>query len=112
MEFKDVIPWIFSLGMFIIALVTLARNGKKDMKAEYVEESSKIHEIEQSLTRIDTKLDNLQNTMQDTRKDVKTANSGYQELDKRLSKMETEFNTMWKRYDELKGKVEHYHEGN
>lgn len=111
MVWKDIIPWIFSLGMFVIALVTLARNGKKDMKAEYAEESTKIHEIEQSLTRICTKLDALQNTMQETRSDVKAMNGGFQELDKRLSKVESDMNTMWKRYDELKGRVEHYHEG-
>ena len=112
MEWKDVVPWIFSLGMFVLTLVTLVRNGKKDLKQEYSEEATKIHEIEQSLTAISTKLDNLQNTMQETRTDVKAISSGSQELDKRISKVENDLKTAWIRIDELKGKVEHYHEGN
>ena len=111
MVWKDVVPWIFSLGMFIIALVTLAKNGKKDLKAEYSEEATKIHEIEQSLTRICTKLDNLQNTMQETRSDVKTMNNGVQELDKRVTTLENDLKTAWVRIDELKEKVGFYHDG-
>jgi len=111
MTWKEVIPWLFSLGMFVIALVTLARNGRKDLKAEYSEESSKIHEIEQSLTAISTKLDNLQNTMQETRTDVKSMNSGINALDKRVTTLETSMESAWVRIDELKEKVGHYHDG-
>ena len=111
MTWRDVIPWLFSLGMFVIALVTLARNGRKDLKAEYSEEASKIHEIEQSLTRICTKLDNLQNTMQETRSDVKSMNNGINALDKRITALETSMESAWVRIDELKEKVGHYHDG-
>lgn len=112
MAWTDVVPWICSLGMFVLTLVTLVRNGKKDLKQEYSEESTKIHEIEQSLTAISTKLDNLQNTMQETRTDVKAISTGSQELDKRICKVENDLKAAWIRIDEIKGKVEHYHEGN
>ena len=111
MEFKDYIPWIISLAMLIISLVTLGRNGRKERKAEYVEESTKIHDIEQSLIRVNTKLDQLCGLMTETKADVKAMNNGLQELDKRLVKVEGEQKTMWMRIDELKQKVGHYREG-
>lgn len=111
MVWQDVVPWIFSLGMFVLTLITVSRNGKKDLRQEYTEELTKIHEIEQSLTRICTKLDNLQNTMQETRADVKAMSSGIQALDKRVSVLETSMESAWIRIDELKDKVGHYHEG-
>lgn len=110
MVWKDIVPWAFSLGMFVIALVTLAKNGKKELKQEYSEEAAKIHEIEQSLTKISTKLDALQEMMQETRTDIKAMNTGLQEMDKRLSKVENDQKTMWMRIDELKEKVGYYHE--
>ena len=110
MSFTQVIPWVISAGMFVLALITLMRNSRKDYRQEYIEEASKIHEIEQSLTRICTKLDNLQNTMQETRTDVKSMNSGIQALDKRVTALETSMDSVWIRIDELKGKA-HHHEG-
>ena len=110
MELKDYLPWLISLGGFIVALITLSRNGRKDRKAEYVEESSKIHEIEKSLTEINTKLDGLQTTMQETRDDVKSVSGNYQDLDKRVTTLENNLKTAWIRIDELKDKVGYYHE--
>ena len=102
--------WLFSLGMFVIALVTLARNGKKDLRQEYTEESSKIHEIDQSITRLCTKMDVLQHTMEETRQEIKAINDGLQEVKMRVRSFEQEQKTMWIRIDEIKGKIEHYHE--
>lgn len=112
MVWKDVIPWIISLGMFVLTLIALARNGKKDLKQEYSEELSKIHEIEQSIIKLCTKMDVLQHTMEETRQEIKVISDGLQELKIRVHSVEQEQKTMWLRIDEIKGKVEHYHEGN
>lgn len=110
MELKDYIPWLISLGGFIVALITLSRNGRKDRKAEYVEEADKIHEIEKTLAEINTKLDSMQNTLKETRTDVKSINTSFQELDKRVTTIENNLKTVWLRIDELKDKVGFYHD--
>lgn len=111
MNFTEYIPWLISLGMLVVAVVTLSRNGRKDRRAEYIEESTKIQEIEQSLIKVDVKLDQLCVTTTETRTDIKTMNKGLQDIDKRVTKIESDMTTMWKRYDEMKTKMEHYHEG-
>lgn len=111
MEFSQYIPWLISLGGFIVAVVTLSRNGRKDRKAEFVEEFTKIHDIEQSLVRVNTKLDQLCTLTTETRAEIKSMNSGIHELDKRITSLENTQETMWRRIDELKAKIGHYHEG-
>ena len=105
------IPWAMTLATVIMSLVTLSRNGRKDRKQEYVEESTKIHEIEQTLTRIDTKLDQVQVTLKETRDEIKTVKSDFNDLNLRVNKLEGEMKTVWIRIDEIKAKIEHYHEG-
>ena len=109
MAIKDYIPWLISIAMLIVSMITLSRNGRKERKAEYVEESTKIHEIEQSLIRVDEKLRQLCDLMRETKDDVKKTNSGLQDIDKRLTKVEADLKTAWIRIDELKEAV---HEGN
>jgi len=111
MEWTNLIPWGMTLATVIIAIITLSRNGRKDRKEEYVEQSSKIHEIEQSLIKVNVKLDQLCVTTTETRSDIKAMNQGLQEMDKRVTTMENDMKTMWMRIDELKEKVGFYHEG-
>lgn len=111
MSIEQYIPWLISLGMLIATIITLSRNGRKDRKEEYVEQSDKIHEIEQSLIKVNIKLDQLCVTTTETRSDIKAMNQGLQEMDKRVTTIEKDMETMWMRIDELKEKVGYYHEG-
>ena len=110
MTWPNVIPWIISAGMFVLALITLVRNGKKDYRQEYAEESSKITEIEKSLSSVNAKLEQLCTTSVETRADIKAMNKNWLEVEKRVTKIETQLESVWKRIDELKDKIVHYHE--
>ena len=112
MEWTNFIPWIISLGMFVLALVTLSRNGRKDRKTEYVEEAKKIDSIKESLTKANVKLDTICTTMTETRTDIKAMNEDINAVQNRVAIIENEMNTMWKRIDELKIKIGHYHDEN
>ena len=112
MEWTNFIPWIISLGMFVLALVTLSRNGRKDRKTEYVEETKKIDSIKEALTKANVKLDTICTTMTETRTDIKAMNEDINAVQNRVAIIENEMNTMWKRIDELKIKIGHYHDEN
>ena len=110
MEWTNWIPWLLSLGMFVVAVITLSRNGRKDRKAEYVEDAKKIDSIKESLTKANVKLDTICTTMTETRTDIKAMNESITAVEMRVSVIENEMKTVWLRIDELKARCKH--EGN
>ena len=112
MEWYTIISLLFSGAMFVIAIVTLSRNGRKDRKADYVEDAKKIDSIKESLTKANVKLDTICTTMTETRTDIKAMNENIRSVENRVSILESQLESVWVRIDEIKGKVEHYHEGN
>ena len=111
MDFSQYIPWIISLGGFIVALITLSRNGRKDRRNEYIEEANKIDLIKESLTKANVKLDTICTTMTETRTDIKVMHESLNAMENRVSIVENEMKAMWVRLDELKTKIGRYHEG-
>lgn len=112
MDWTQLIPWGISLLMLIITAVAFVKGSKKDMKAEFAEESNHLHKIEQNMTQIGTKMDVLQHTVDEMRQEIKQMNDGLHKLEVRVQGIEKDQATMWRRIDEIRGKVEHYHEGN
>ena len=92
---KDFVPWIISFAMFVLALITLIRNGSKDKN----EESSKINE---SLLKANIKLDQVCATTTETRTDIKSLNKDLQGLDIRVAVLERDLKTAFNKIDELK----------
>ena len=104
MEWTSVISIVISATMMIIAIVTLSRNGRKDRKNEYVEESQKIEGIRESLIKANMKLDQLCATTVETRSDIKAMNEYINSVEKRVSVLEENIKAAWVRIDELKEK--------
>lgn len=104
MEWTSVISIVISATMMIIAIVTLSRNGRKDRKNEYVEESQKIEGIRESLIKANMKLDQLCATTVETRSDIKAMNEYINSVEKRVSVLEENVKAVWIRIDELKEK--------
>ena len=102
MEWTSVISIVISATMMIIAIVTLSRNGRKDIKNEYVEESQKIEGIRESLIKANMKLDQLCATTVETRSDIKAMNEYINSVEKRVSVLEENVKAAWNRIDELK----------
>ena len=102
MEWLNLIPWSISLVSLIIVILTFARNGKKDQKQEYSEESAKFDGIKEALTKANIKLDAVCATTNETRTDIKALNKDFVEIDKRVAIVERDIKTAFKRIDELK----------
>lgn len=102
MEWTSVISIVISATMMVIAIVTLSRNGRKDRKNEYVEESQKIEGIRESLIKANMKLDQLCATTVETRSDIKSMNEYINSVEKRVSVLEENIKAAWIRIDELK----------
>lgn len=102
MDWTNLVPWGISLITLIIVILTFARSGKKDYKQDLNEESAKMHDIDRSLTKVNTKLDQLCNTTVETRADIKAMSQNLYLMEKRVTVIETQLETVWKRIDELK----------
>ena len=55
-----------------------------------------------SLTKVNTKFDQLCNTTVETRADIKAMSQNLYLMEKRVTVIETQLETVWKRIDELK----------
>ena len=104
MEWTNLIPWGIALVSLIIAILTFSRNGKKDMKNEYVEESQKIESIKESLLKANLKLDQVCATTAETRADIKAMKDDMSKMEKRVTILEENVKAVWVRIDELKEK--------
>lgn len=102
MEWTSVISIVISATMMIIAIITLSRNGRKDRKNEYVEETQQMQSIEKSLIKVNMKLDQLCTTTTETRSDIKAMNEYINSVEKRVSVLEENIKAAWIRIDELK----------
>ena len=111
MEWTNLIPWGMTLVTVIIAIVTLSRNGRKDRKQEYVEGAAKIHEIENRLTAICTKLDQISDLIKETKQDMKDISGEMHDIDKRVTTIERDLKTAFNRIDATNKRIDHYHEG-
>ncbi len=105
MEWTNLIPWGISLAMFIISIVTLVRNSKKDLKNEYREDLQKMESIKESLIKVNMKLDQVCATTNETRSDIKAMNEYMTAVERRVSIIENTLDTVWVRIDELKEAV-------
>ncbi len=107
MEWTNIIPWGISLVMLIIAIVNFSKAGRKDRKANYLEEAQKIESIKESLIKVNMKLDQVCATTNETRSDIKAMNEYVNTVEKRVALLENSLNTVWVRIGELKEAVKH-----
>lgn len=107
MNWTNLIPWSISLVCMIITIITFAKNGRKDQKAEYAEESQKIESIKESLLKANLKLDQVCATTNETRSDIKSMKDDMSKVEKRVTVLEENVKAAWLRIDELKDAVKH-----
>lgn len=105
MDWTNLIPWSISLISLIVVIVTFVRNGKKDIKQEYVNDTAKFDGIKESLLKANMKLDQVCSTTNETRSDIKAMNEYLNAVEKRVSVLENTMQTVWVRFDELKAQV-------
>lgn len=107
MEWREIISWVISVILFVTTIITFIKTGRKERKAEYIEEDAKIDEIKTALLKANMKLDTVCATTNETRTDIKAMNEYIHGVEKRVSVLENDLKAVWIRIDELKGLVHH-----
>lgn len=95
----NIIPWVISGCMLLFAILTYVRNGNKDKKLDIKEEDSKFDDINISLLKANVKLDQVCATTNETRSDVKALNKDIVNLDRRVSIIENEIDSLKRKGD-------------
>ena len=85
----------------LISLYGWANGRKKDTQAD----DSKLEEVRTSILKANMKLDQICGTTVDIKSDIKSMQTDFNGLDKRVTLMENEIKTAWIRIDELKERV-------
>lgn len=98
----NLIPWGISFVMLIFSVMTYARNGSNDKKVEMMEENDRDKAIQQSLIKMDVKIDQLCSTTNETRSDIKAMNSKVSDLDKEVAIVKRDIKTAFTQIDELR----------
>ena len=101
----NLIPWSISIIALVITIVTFVINRKKDLKSEQKDESSQFEGIREGLIKANIKLDQVCAVTNETRTDIKALNKDIVELDKRMSVIERDVQTAFKRIDELRDTI-------
>lgn len=101
----NLIPWSISIIALVITIVTFIINRKKDLKSEQKDESSQFEGIREGLIKANIKLDQVCAVTNETRTDIKALNKDIVELDKRMSVIERDVQTAFKRIDELRDTI-------
>jgi septal ring factor EnvC (AmiA/AmiB activator) len=98
----DWIPWTISAVSLLIAFLTFMRNTSNDSRERLIEDNQKMDNINQSLIKVNMKLDQACNTINELRIDIKSLNTSVQDLDRRVTILERDLKTAFVRIDELR----------
>lgn len=101
------IPWIISGIATLFAVLTFARAGHKDEMRDKAEQNARLENLSEALIKANIKLDQVCATTTETRTDIKTLHNSMIEMDKRLSVVESDLKTAFRRIDELREEVKH-----
>lgn len=96
------IPWTISAVSLLIAFLTFMRNSNNDSRERLIEDNQKMDNINQSLIKVNMKLDQACNTINELRIDIKSLNTSVQDLDRRVTILERDLKTAFVRIDELR----------
>lgn len=86
---------------FILFVRTLNRDSKENME----EQASRNDKINASLLKQSLMLENITQNVGDIKTEIKSINTNINDVEKRVSLIESEQKTMWMRVDELKEKI-------
>ena len=102
METGTVIALVFSGLMFTLSMVTFIINNVRSTKKETRAESDKLNEINQSLLKVNLKLDQVCNTTNDIRTETRTMQNRQMEHTEQITVLEQKVKILFDKYDEMK----------
>ena len=102
METGTVIALVFSGMLFTLSMVTFIINNVRSTKKETRAESDKLNEINQSLLKVNLKLDQVCNTTNDIRTETRTMQNRQMEHTEQITVLEQKVKILFDKYDEMK----------
>lgn len=99
------IALVISGVVCVINLVTFIIGRKKDSTQTVTQELLKFDGIKESLLKANMKLDQVCTTTTETQAEIKAMNIRLIEMDKRITIVENDQQSIWHRIDELKDDV-------
>lgn len=106
MTYKDVIPWVISILLLLLNIMSYVHTSKREHKDEIQKDDHKFDGIKESLLKVNMKLDQVCSTTNETRSDIKSMNREIREMDTRVVALERDMKTAFNNIEELKGKVD------
>lgn len=106
MTYKDVIPWVISILLLLLNIMSYAHTNDRERKDEIQKDDRKFDGIKESLLKVNMKLDQVCSTTNETRSDIKSMNREIKEMDTRVVVLERDMKTAFNNIEELKEKVD------
>lgn len=105
MEWFNIVTLLVNLLLFIINLLTFFRNGKKDQKSEWKNETVKFEELKESNIVFAIKLDQVCSNTQEICVDIKSMNKDLRAMESRISSLERDNKTLFHSIEKLEQEV-------
>ena len=102
---------VVSVCMFLIALATFIVNGVRNGKNDIKTDEARLNDINQSLLKVNMKLDQVCTTTSEIRTDIKTIQNRQLEHTEQITVLQERINTAFLRIDELRKDVQDLQKG-
>ena len=102
---------VVSVCMFLIALATFIVNGVRNGKNDVKTDEARLNDINQSLLKVNMKLDQVCTTTSEIRTDIKTIQNRQLEHTEQITVLQERINTAFLRIDELRKDVQDLQKG-
>lgn len=111
MNTVNIIALVVSVCMFLIALATFIVNGVRSGKNDVKTDEARLNDINQSLLKVNMKLDQVCTTTSEIRTDIKTIQNRQLEHTEQITVLQERINTAFLRIDELRKDVQDLQKG-
>lgn len=105
MNAVSIISVCFGGVSLIVSFILFVRTLNRDSKENMEEQASRNDKINASLLKQSLMLENITQNVGDIKTEIKSINTNINDVEKRVSLIESEQKTMWIRVDELKEKI-------
>ena len=111
MNAASIISLVVSGCMFILALATFIVNGVKSSKNDTKADEARLNDINQSLLKLNMKLDQVCTTTTEIRTDIKTMQTKQIEHTEQIAVLTGRVDTAFMRIDELRTAIQSLQKG-
>lgn len=106
MNTASIISLVVSGCMFLLALVTFIVNGVRTSKTDTKTDEARLNDINQSLLKVNMKLDQVCTTTSEIRTDIKTMQTKQIEHTEQIAVLNGRVDTAFMRIDELRAAIQ------